>query len=89
LAVVAGGLVLAEVAEQDAGVGEQVAVDPDQFAGLPEPLLAAAQERLRLTVELERVAQDAASCDLGVQVGEDNGCPLDVLDRLVNWYCLM
>jgi hypothetical protein len=29
LAVVAGGLVLAEVAEQDAGVGQQVAVDPD------------------------------------------------------------
>jgi hypothetical protein len=34
IAIAAGGSVVAKITEQDAGLGEQVAVDPDQLAGL-------------------------------------------------------
>ena len=83
VAVALGGPVLAEVAEQDAGMCQQVAVDSDQVAGLPESLPAAAQQCLCLAVKLEHLGEDLASRCLGVFVGEDDRGLVEVLDCFI------
>jgi hypothetical protein len=59
-----------EVAKKDAGVGEQVGFDPEQFSGLPKPLLAVAQQLLSLPMSAENMGEHVSRGHPRVVVGE-------------------
>ncbi len=62
---------------------EEIAVNSHEFATLAEPLPPALQQGLCLAMELEHITQNVAGGDLRMDVGQDDGCAGDVLDRLI------
>jgi hypothetical protein len=82
-AVRPGGGVMMNVIEQQAGMGQKVRVDAEQFAGLPRALPPAVQQRLYLAVQRVDPGEHRPGGQPCMRFGKGGPSPIDLPDRLV------
>lgn len=75
-------MVAAQIAEQDAGVGEDLAVDAQQVPCLAKPRTPAMEQFLGAPVCSQYIAQHGPGGQLGVQAGESRRGVVGFLDGL-------